>query len=220
MSTAPEPLPHYQFEAEFVSNGAVIGVDEAGRGPWAGPVSAAAFWINPLHKDRLPAMLTDSKKLSAKKRDTIRAELCNPVAGHVFAAFHVNAEQIDQLGLLPATFLAMREAVAAVEKMLHAKHKQIAHILVDGNLNPAWKWPSSAIVKGDSKSLSIAAASIIAKTSRDQIMKSLAADYPEYGWQDNAGYGTRAHQQALQDYGVTPFHRRSFAPIKKLLEKD
>ena len=210
--------PDYQLETKYGSAGAVIGVDEAGRGPWAGPVTASAFWINPSHLDSLPASLTDSKKLSASKRADIRAALIHADYGHVFATSQSEAEQIDRIGLLPATFAAMKQAVETVIAELARRSVPVSHIIVDGNLLPPWQWPSSAIIKGDSKSLSIAAASVLAKTDRDHHMTELAQTYPAYGWDKNAGYGTRAHREALAIHGVTPYHRTSFAPIKALLE--
>lgn len=218
MNASPSTLPDYQLEREWAEMGAVIGVDEAGRGPWAGPVTAAAFWINPEDLNHLPPTLTDSKKLSEKQREAVRAELASAPSSHIFSYHHIHASEIDKLGLLPATFLAMRTAIEAVAERLEKHGIQISHILVDGNIKPDWHWPSSAIIKGDSKSLSIAAASIIAKTARDGLMTSLASEYPVYDWQNNNGYGTKAHQNALIQHGTTPHHRTSFAPIKKLLK--
>ena len=209
--------PDYLHERKYSHSGAVIGVDEAGRGPWAGPVTAAAFWINPAYLDSLPPTLTDSKKISKSKHQTIRTALSKPEYGHEFSVQHISSSQIDDIGILPATFLAMQQAVTALSTRLIELDIQIAHILVDGNLCPEFDWPASPIIKGDSKSLSIAAASIIAKTERDGIMQSLGHDYPEYGWQTNAGYGTAEHQQALQQVGISPHHRTSYAPIKAFL---
>ena len=210
--------PDYLREIEYRHIGAVIGVDEAGRGPWAGPVTAAAFWINPAQLARLPASLTDSKKLSKSRHQKLRSELVNPEYGHQFSVQHIASAQIDEIGILPATFLAMQRAVASLSRRLIDEKHQIAHILVDGNLCPEFDWPASTIIKGDSKSLSIAAASIIAKTERDALMQALARDYPDYGWQRNAGYGTVEHHTALKTIGVSPHHRKSYAPIKALLQ--
>lgn len=211
--------PTYQLEAEWAEDGPVIGVDEAGRGPWAGPVTAAAFWICPERRDNLPAKLTDSKKLTALQRAAIEDELCSPANGHLFAIHHSSVDEIDRLGILPATFKAM-QAVAnnLSEQLLNAGHRQPPSFLVDGNLLPELPFRARAIIKGDSLCLSIAAASVIAKQSRDRLMTDLAAEYPEYGWHTNAGYGTQAHQQALRAYGITDHHRRSYAPIRRYMQ--
>ncbi len=216
-ATAPG-RPDYTLEQAAAKGGAVIGVDEAGRGPWAGPVTAAAFWINPATKDGLPASLTDSKKLSARKREEIRQALCSPEGGHLWAVQHSSVDQIDSSGILPATFAAMAAAVVELADHLHNTHNlAISLVLVDGNLVPPLTAPCQAVVRGDSRSLSIAAASILAKQARDEVMTALADQYPDYGWQTNAGYGTKIHQEALQRCGVTPHHRKSFAPVKALL---
>lgn len=217
--TAIIPGPTYQLEAEWAGDGPVIGIDEAGRGPWAGPVTAAAFWVCPDSRDTLPAKLTDSKKLTALQRADIEAELCHPANGHLFAIHHSTVDEIDELGILPATFRAMQAVAANLsEQLIHAGYAQAPSCLVDGNLLPDLPFRARAIIKGDSLSLSIAAASIMAKQSRDRLMTALAAEHPEYGWQTNAGYGTQPHQQALQKYGVTAHHRRSYAPIRRLLQ--
>ena len=216
---ASVPRPTYQLEAEWADDGPVIGIDEAGRGPWAGPVTAAAFWICPAARDNLPATLTDSKKLTAPQRADIEAELCNPAIGHLFAIHHSPVDEIDRLGILPATFKAMQAVATNLsEQLLNAGHIQPPSVLVDGNLLPELPFRARAIIKGDSLSLSIAAASIMAKQSRDRLMTDLAAEYPEYGWHTNAGYGTQTHQQALRNYGVTRHHRRSYAPIRRYLQ--
>ena len=211
--------PTYQFEAEWADDGPVIGIDEAGRGPWAGPVTVAAFWICPEYRDTLPAKLTDSKKLTAPQRADIEAELCNLANGHLFAIHHSPVDEIDRMGILPATFKAMQAvAIRLSEQLLNAGHATAPSFLVDGNLLPELPFRARAIIKGDSLSLSIAAASIIAKQSRDRLMTELAAEYPEYGWHTNAGYGTQTHQHALRRYGVTVHHRRSYAPIRRYLQ--
>ena len=211
--------PTYQLEAEVAQSGPVIGVDEAGRGPWAGPVTAAAFWICPSALHALPDKLTDSKKLSAAQRAEIEAQLCYPEFGHIYSVQHSAVAEIDEMGILPATFKAMCAAVDSVALQLSQNgYSSPAYVLVDGNLLPTMPYPAKAIIKGDSKSFSIAAASILAKQSRDKVMTNLAADYPVYGWERNAGYGTKPHQLALREHGVTPHHRRSYAPIKRLLQ--
>ena len=218
VTTAPDK-PDYSFEKLFCRQGAVIGVDEAGRGPWAGPVTATAFWINPERQDKLPKTLTDSKKLSASKREQIRQELCSPDSGHLWAIRHTSVAEIDRAGILPATFSAMADAVYSLADLLAQRHNiQLSMVLIDGNLLPPLDVPCQAVISGDSRSLSIAAASVLAKVARDEVMRDLANTYPEYGWQTNAGYGTKSHQNALQEFGVTPHHRKSFAPIKNRLK--
>ena len=218
--TAAPAKPDYALEQPFCRQGAVIGVDEAGRGPWAGPVTATAFWINPERKDKLPKTLTDSKKLSALKREQIRQELCAPDYGHLWAIRHTSVVEIDRAGILPATFSAMADAVYSLADLLAQQHNiQLSMVLIDGNLLPPLDFPCQAVISGDSRSLSIAAASVLAKVARDEVMRDLANTYPDYGWQTNAGYGTKSHQNALQEFGVTPHHRKSFAPIKNRLKK-
>ena len=217
--TAEPDKPDYALEQPFCRQGAVIGVDEAGRGPWAGPVTATAFWINPERKDKLPKTLTDSKKLSALKREQIRQELCAPDNSHLWAIRHASVAEIDRAGILPATFSAMADAVYSLADLLAQRHNiQLSMVLIDGNLLPPFDVPCQAVISGDSRSLSIAAASVLAKVARDEVMRDLSNTYPDYGWQTNAGYGTKSHQNALQEFGVTPHHRKSFAPIKNLLK--
>ncbi len=182
----------------------LCGVDEVGRGPWAGAVVAAAVILNPLH---IPAGINDSKKLSAKKREIICAELKKHAQWAIGIA---SVEEIDQLNILQASLLAMRRAVLALPS-------PPAFALVDGNRAPDLPCPCETIIKGDSISISIAAASIIAKVTRDNMLTELAREYPQYGFEKHAGYGTKQHQLALAEHGITPEHRRSFAPIKALL---
>ncbi|MBL81460.1 MAG: ribonuclease HII [Rhodospirillaceae bacterium] len=219
--TAAPDKPDYTLEQPFCKQGAVIGVDEAGRGPWAGPVTATAFWINPEFKNMLPRDLTDSKKLPALKREKIRQGLCASNSGHLWATRHSSVVEIDRKGILPATFSAMVDAVSALADLLAQQYNmQLSMVLIDGNLLPPLDVPCKAVVRGDSRSLSIAAASVLAKEARDEVMRGLATTYPDYGWQTNAGYGTKRHQDALQQFGVTPHHRKSFAPIKNRMKID
>ena len=203
-------MPDFTFEYEAIAEGLcpVAGVDEAGRGPWAGPVvaGAAILDITTLPED-LRHGLDDSKKLKAEKREFLFAQLSKHAVTGIGIA---NVEEIDRLNILQATMLAM---VRAVDDL----GIKPAMVLVDGNRLPDLPCPGEALVKGDGRSLSIAAASIVAKVSRDQIMRDLSEQHPEYGWERNAGYGTKIHQQALAEYGVTAHHRRSFAPIRKIL---
>ncbi len=205
-------MPDYALEREL--GGIVCGIDEAGRGPWAGPVVAAAAILD---TDRLAPELStgldDSKKLSAKRRDKLFTELTtardNGVAD--FAIGVASVAEIDSLNILQATFRAMERAVAALACVPD-------HALVDGTGIPAGlPCPARAVPKGDGLSLSIAAASIVAKVSRDRMMAALDTECPGYGFAAHAGYGTAAHRAALERLGVTPHHRKSFAPIHKML---
>ncbi|MDT8345057.1 MAG: ribonuclease HII [Thermohalobaculum sp.] len=193
------------FAAERAGALPCAGVDEAGRGPWAGPVVAAAVVLDPA---RLPLGLNDSKKLAAARREALFAALAGVAAIGVGRA---EVGEIDTLGILRANDLAMRRALAALPV-------RPARALIDGNrVPPGLDCPAEAVVRGDGAVLSIAAASIIAKVTRDRIMTALAREFPQYGWERNAGYGTAAHRAALERHGVTALHRRSFAPIHKIL---
>lgn len=186
----------------------IAGIDEVGRGPWAGPVVACAAILDPpTFPKELSTLLDDSKKLSAKKRAFI-LPMITEVAD--FAVAEASVEEIDRLNILQASLLAMRRAVGLLPHQPQAA-------LVDGNKDPSLSCPVELIVKGDSRSLSIAAASVIAKEHRDGLMAELARAHPEYGWERNAGYGVKHHQEALLKYGPTPHHRRSFAPVSRLL---
>ncbi|MBM3619023.1 MAG: ribonuclease HII [Alphaproteobacteria bacterium] len=196
-------MPDFSLESEY--QGIIVAIDEVGRGPWAGPVMAAAAILDP---SCLPLGINDSKKLSAAKRDSLTAALLECARIEIGIA---SVEEIDRLNILQATKLAMRRAYDAL-----GVNATIA--LVDGNQPPQLPCPTRCIVKGDSISLSIAAASIVAKVTRDRHMAQLAKQYPHYGWQTNAGYGTAVHQEGLRIHGITPHHRRSFAPIRALLE--
>ncbi len=200
------PAPDYSFETR--SPTPVCGVDEAGRGPWAGPVVAAAVILD---ADNIPDGLNDSKKLTARRREALFVEIRE--TAHVGVGLAEVAE-IDALNILNATYLAMRRAIEALP------HPP-AHALVDGNrLPPDLPCSGETLVKGDGRSLSIAAASIIAKVTRDRIMAALAEQFPGYGWENNAGYGVPAHQEGLRRLGVTPHHRVSFKPIHKMLYQE
>lgn len=198
--------PDLSLETPFLTHGQrVAGVDEAGRGPWAGPVIAAAVVLD---VNTIPDGINDSKKLSQRQRGVL-AEAIKQQALAVGIGM-ASVEEIDELNILSASKLAMQRAVNHLEETPHV-------ILVDGNQPPVFPCHVESVVKGDSISLSIAAASIIAKTTRDRIMCDIAKQYPEYGFESNAGYGTKTHQAALQQLGPTEHHRKSFAPIKKLL---
>ncbi|SIS76269.1 ribonuclease HII [Paracoccus saliphilus] len=203
-------LPDFSFEQAAMARGArrVAGVDEVGRGPLAGPVTAAAVVLEP---GNIPDGLNDSKKLTPARRET----LAEWVMTHCdWSVAHVSVEEIDQLNIYHASHLAMCRAVSGLRI-------RPDHVLVDGNRIPSdLAVPAEAVVKGDARCLSIAAASIVAKLLRDRIMVDLAQQYPGYGWEANAGYPTPAHKQALLDLGVTPHHRRSFKPVHNILCKD
>jgi len=189
----------------------IIGVDEAGRGPLAGPVVAAAVV---LCKPR-PAGLGDSKVLSAKRRGELEAVILQRCHWGIGV---VDVAEIERLNIFGATMLAMS---LAVEKLCEKLGCEPAEVLVDGNMTPAgrrpeWRWPARAIVKGDAKEPCISAASILAKEHRDRIMREAARTFPHYGWERNAGYGTSEHMEALRRHGPTPLHRRSFAPVAQL----
>ena len=185
----------------------LCGVDEAGRGPLAGPVVAAAVMLDPgQHIEGL----RDSKKLSAAARERLADEIRLRAAAWCVA--EASVEEIDRLNILHATLLAMQRAVAGLGRAPD-------DVWVDGNRCPDWAWRSQAVVKGDDKVAAIAAASILAKTSRDQFMCRLHDDYPAYGFAQHMGYGTAAHMAALQAHGACPQHRRSFAPVKLVLDQ-
>ena len=205
-------LPTFDYENQYPLNQLVVGVDEAGRGPWAGPVVAGAviFFTRNLPDDLKP-LIRDSKTLSRKQREQA-FELIQKYEGELlhYAFGEASVEEIDCLNIQQATFLAMTRAVEALP--LRAQYA-----LVDGNRKPHFTCPVETIIKGDRFSISIAAASIAAKVTRDRLMDSLHEQFPEYGWITNSGYGTKIHQDALQIHGVTPHHRRTYAPIAKLL---
>jgi len=200
-------MADYSFERMAMDRGQtpVAGVDEAGRGPLAGPVVAAAVILDPAC---IPAGLDDSKVLSAKRREVLCAALFEVAQVGVGIA---TVEEIDEINILRASHLAMCRAIEALPV-------PPAHVLIDGNLIPRGLLLSAeAIVKGDARSQSIAAASIVAKTRRDAIMVDLAQHHPGYGWERNAGYPSKSHKLALQNLGVTPHHRRSFKPVHNIL---
>jgi ribonuclease HII len=199
--------PDFTFELEAIRRGAglVCGIDEAGRGPWAGPVVAAAVVLDP---DRIPPGLNDSKKLGEAEREA----LFEPILATARAGIGIGeVERIDRDNILAATMWAMAEAVKAIDG--------VALALVDGNRAPALPCKVQTIIGGDARSLSIAAASIIAKVTRDRIMAGHDRLYPQYGFARHKGYGTAFHRQALERHGPTPLHRKSFAPIAALLNR-
>jgi len=209
----PASGPDFTHEARL--GGRVAGIDEAGRGPWAGPVVAAAVILNDAAL-LLPALagLNDSKKLAAPRRNALFAELhaAQAAGGAVIGVGMASVDEIDRLNILAATLLAMRRAVDSLPVAPD-------HALVDGNRLPDLACPAETLVGGDGRSLSIAAASIIAKVTRDRIMAGLAEMFPGYGWERNAGYGTALHRAGLDRLGPCIHHRKSFAPIRVLMAK-
>lgn len=200
-------IPDFSFETAARGEGAlrIAGVDEVGRGPLCGPVTAAAVILDPA---RIPQGLADSKALTAAKRESLAAEIR---ATSLWAIAHATPAEIDEINILQASHLAMCRALETLPELPD-------YALIDGNRLPkALACKGLAVVKGDAKVLSIAAASILAKVERDRLMVELAQQYPGYGWEQNAGYPTAQHLQALLDLGVTPVHRRSFKPVHNIL---
>jgi len=210
LSRMARPVPDFSFEETAFSRGArnVVGVDEVGRGPLAGPVTAAAVRLDPA---AIPAGLADSKTLTAARREALCAAL--HAAAEVSVA-HASVEEIDRLNILQASHLAMCRAIAGLRTP-----PDLA--LIDGNRLPRdLRCAGEAVIKGDARCLSIAAASIVAKVVRDALMVELAQQCPGYGWEKNAGYPTKAHLDALRDIGVSPHHRRSFKPVHNILYQE
>ncbi len=202
--------PDYTLEAEARALGyaRIAGVDEVGRGPLAGPVTAAAVILDAAN---IPEGLNDSKKLTARRR----AHLAEALHGCAKVSIaHASVAEIDTINILRASHLAMQRAVAALTPAPD-------FLLIDGHLIPAGlDIPARAVIRGDGLSVSIAAASIVAKICRDAIMVGLAQQHPGYGWETNAGYPSKSHKSALRNLGVTPHHRRSFKPVHNILYQD
>ncbi|MBD1206125.1 MAG: ribonuclease HII [Rhodobacteraceae bacterium] len=206
----PKPRPDFCFESAAIARGhaSVVGVDEVGRGPLAGPVTAAAVRLDPA---RIPDGLNDSKALTEARRNALFTLI---MASADVSIAHASVAEIDELNILRASHLAMERAVKGLATFPD-------HALIDGNMIPKGIGCSAeAVVKGDARSLSIAAASIVAKVTRDRIMVDLAQQFPGYGWDVNAGYPTPAHLRALLDFGITPHHRRSFKPVHNILYQE
>ncbi len=200
-------VPDYSFETAAMTRGLarIAGVDEVGRGPLAGPVTAAAVVLNPAC---IPDGLNDSKAMTARRRAILFDAIMS--CAEVSIA-HATVEEIDRFNILRASHLAMERAISGLPIPPD-------HVLIDGNMTPRGLTLSSeTIVKGDARSLSISAASIIAKITRDRIMVDLAQQFPGYGWETNAGYPSKSHRLALRNLGVTPHHRRSFKPVHNIL---
>lgn len=199
------------FSLENAVNGSVCGLDEVGRGPLAGPVTAACVFIPDNKRDLafIPE-IRDSKTLSEKKLDY----LFECIREHfVFGIAECSPAEIDEINILQASLKAMRQAFEIITPAPH-------HALVDGNRAPKLPCPAQTVVKGDSKSVSIAAASILAKVTRDRFMRKLAEEHPHYGWDSNVGYPAPAHLEAIKIHGITAHHRKSFAPVKDFILKE
>ena len=197
--------PNFDFEYEI--GGIVAGVDEAGRGPLCGPVVAGAV-IFPDKNIEIPVVIRDSKQMTASQRDAAYDWI---TANTIWAVGMCGPAEIDELNILWASMRAMERAVDNLAL-------QPNFCLIDGNRVPK-NLNGRAVVKGDAKSLSIAAASIVAKVTRDRLMHELAQKYPEYGWEKNAGYPTPEHLRAIEKYGINEHYRKSFGPVKRILEK-
>jgi len=192
------------FSVENKLGGIVAGIDEVGRGPWAGPVVAAAVILN---NDNYPNGIDDSKKLSPSKRQILFLEI---IRSAKFGVGLADVFEIDNMNILEASKLAMLRAYKNL-------NTHVDCVIVDGNQPLALNCKTYPLVSGDSISLSVAAASIIAKVTRDKIMHLLAKEYPHYGWESNVGYGTKQHQDGIRIHGITEHHRRSFKPIAKFV---
>ena len=192
------------FEYELTHEGLVAGVDEVGRGPWAGPVVAAAVILK---RDAIPPGIDDSKRLTRARREVLFEAL---VGRATIGIGEAGVDEIERLNILAAAMLAMSRAVEDLGVVP-------GHALIDGNRMPDLPCPMTTLIGGDQRSLSIAAASIIAKVTRDRLMTRLALDHPGYGWERNAGYGTAEHRDGLDRLGVTVHHRRGFKPIARRL---
>ena len=195
-----------EFEQQAAARGysAICGVDEAGRGPLAGPVCAAAVI---LPENTVIDGVNDSKKLSEKKREALFDVICETARSYSIA--YASVEEIEELNILNATMLAMKRAVEGLDV-------KADFAMIDGNRTPDLEIESEFIIKGDAKSMSVACASILAKVSRDRLLYEYAKEYPQYGFEKHKGYGTKAHTEAIKEYGPCPYHRMSF--LKKILK--
>ncbi|MFD2739665.1 ribonuclease HII [Sulfitobacter aestuarii] len=200
-------VPDFTFEDTARSQGyrRIAGIDEVGRGPLAGPVTAAAVILDP---DRIPKGLNDSKILSRKAREALHLEI---LAVADVCVAHASVAEIEEHNILRASHLAMMRALAGLRAAAD-------YALIDGNMIPKQiRAPAQPVIKGDGRSLSISAASIVAKCTRDRLMVDLSQQHPGYGWETNMGYGSKAHLSALRALGVTPHHRRLFKPVHNIL---
>ena len=219
-------MPDFVLELELGHDrgNVVIGIDEAGRAPLAGPVTAAAVWLDAARlAPALAGRIDDSKKLTAQQRCDIFAALSDPdTACAVVAVGEASVEEIDSINILQASLLAMQRAAETLCLSLAAltPARCVHSALIDGNQLPKkLPCPARAVVQGDGLSLSIAAASIVAKVTRDRAMAAFAVQYPGYGWERNQGYPTPEHRAGIARLGVTPLHRRSFRPVREALAR-
>ncbi len=206
-------MPDYTYESQF-SEQRVMGIDEVGYGAWAGPVGVGAVYLDIASLDPEDlAHIDDSKKLSSKKRAQVARFLQSKEGVSIFSYIHlISSQQIDHLGIKQATLMGMTQAIQG----LMDKYPSMAWggVLVDGLSAPKSLLPVQCIVKGDQKSLSIAAASILVKEARDELMRGLSEKYPMYGWDSNVGYGTKDHRMGIQEYGCCSYHRFSYKPLQ------
>jgi ribonuclease HII len=205
-------IDNWAYEKELYDKGLtnICGVDEVGRGPLNGPVVTACVI---LPKDFILDGLTDSKKLTEKKREKFYEYIVNNCT--CYAIGECSPEEIDKYNILEATKIAMKRAIDQV----NAKMK-VEHVLIDGNMKFDFEYPYTSIVKGDSKSISIAAASVLAKVTRDRMMIELDKEYPMYGYKKHKGYPTKAHLEAIKKYGLIDGYRKSYGPVSELLKED
>lgn len=220
-------MPDFVLELELGQDKGrvIIGIDEAGRAPLAGPVTAGAVWLDPTRLDpALTRRIDDSKKLTPQLRETIFEALSDSAtACAAVAVGQASVEEIDRINILRASLLAMQRAAVALAatlgKLQPARRPHMA--LIDGNQLPEMlPCPGRTVVKGDGLSLSIAAASIVAKVTRDRAMAAYAEQFPGYGWERNQGYSTREHREGIARLGITPLHRRSFAPVRDAIARE
>lgn len=211
-------MPDYAYE-EQLSSFPVIGIDEVGYGAWAGPVVVAGVFLDlSMWKPRELALIDDSKKLTAKKRGVIDAYMAEGEGTLVFShVVFIEAPHIDQVGIKKATHFGIEGVVRGLLKK-YPSHKW-GGVLMDGLTTPHLPLPARCIVKGDQKSLSIAAASVMAKEARDRVMRTLSQSYPHYGWETNVGYGTKDHQKGILTHGCCGHHRFSYKPLHQYKER-
>lgn len=210
-SQAKASAPSFKFESEL--SGPVCGLDEVGRAPLAGPVVAACVYIpESKRRKRVWSKVNDSKLLSRAQREALYGEIAEY---SYFAIGEACPREVEQVNIVQASFKAMQRAYL---KMTETAGIHIQNALIDGNSVPPFPCSAHPIIKGDRISCSIAAASIMAKVTRDRYMMRLAEEFPHYGWESNVGYGTKAHLQGIEKYGITPHHRTSFAAVRNFIE--
>lgn len=201
------------FSFENKNNDPVCGLDEVGRAPLAGPVVAACVYIPPEKTDKeIWNHINDSKLITPKRRSELFAEIQSHSS---WAIAEASAREVEELNIVQASFLAMKRAYT---RMCQKDNIQISMALIDGHISPQLPCKTQTVIKGDQKSVSIAAASILAKVYRDEFMKKLAEDHPHYGWERNVGYPTREHLDAIDLHGITDHHRKTFAPVRNFIE--